>query len=112
MRLVSIPGNPSSSGFLGGYSPGQVPGAPMPEDNAFAAGTLDSRARNALILGILGVPLSILAGIPAILVGAHALRRIAASNGALRGRGIAWCGIVLGSLSVVAFVAALYVIYR
>ena len=57
------------------------------------------------------MPLSILAGIPAIFVGVHALRIIDASDGALRGRGVAWSGIVLGCLSVVVFLGILYLIY-
>ena len=64
-----------------------------------------------LILGVLAVPLSILTGIPAIVVGAHALRIIDASGGTLKGRGTAWCGIVLGCLSIIGFLAILYLTY-
>jgi hypothetical protein len=38
----------------------------------------------------------LLAGIPAIYVGAQALSDIEASHGRLRGRGLAWVGIILG----------------
>jgi hypothetical protein len=54
---------------------------------------------------------SILAGIPAIFVGAHSLRRLKADP-ALRGRGIAWAGIALGCLSVLAFVWFVYLLRR
>jgi hypothetical protein len=47
------------------------------------------------MLGLLSiVPFSILAGIPAIFLGLRALRDIKASEGTLRGRGAAWCGVV------------------
>src|SRR5262249_32867105 len=110
---MSIPaGDPGVSGYLGGYSPGPVPGTPSPEDNKYGAGPTDSRARNALILGVLGItPVSILAGVPAIVTGTHALRHINASEGELKGRGVAWSGIVLGCLSVALFVTLLYVVY-
>lgn len=106
------PGDPGVSGYLGGYSPGPVPGIPSPEDTRYAVGSTDGRARNALILGVLGItPLSILAGVPAIVTGTHALRHINASDGGLTGRGMAWTGILLGCLSVALFVALLFVVY-
>jgi hypothetical protein len=109
--MSSLQNDPGSSGFLAGYSPGPVSGIPTSPYDGYPAGTTYSRARNALILGVLALPLSILTGIPAILVGAHALRIIDASDGALKGRGIAWGGIALGGLSVAGFLAFLYVTY-
>jgi hypothetical protein len=58
-----------------------------------------------VVLGILSLlPFSILAGIPAIVLGVLALRDIDASDGALRGRGAAWCAIAMGVVSVLVFV--------
>jgi hypothetical protein len=54
---------------------------------------------------------SILAGIPAILIGAHSLRRIKADP-TLKGHAIAWVGIVLGCLSVLAFSPLVYLLNR
>jgi len=105
------PPSPGSAPFAGGYSPGPLPGLPTSAEDAYPAGTIDSRARNSLVLGILAIPLSILAGVPAIVVGLHALRRIAASEGALRGRGVARAGVTLGCLSVVVAVIALVLVY-
>ena len=44
--------------------------------------------------------------------GVHALRHLNASDEPLKGRGFAWAGIVLGALSVVAFVIAVALIRR
>jgi Domain of unknown function (DUF4190) len=101
------PGDAGSAVYASGYSPGPVPGLPTSPDDKYAPGRIDSRARNAVILGLLAIPLSILTGIPAIVVGAHALRRIKASDGTLKGRAAAWCGIVLGCLSVAGFAVLL-----
>jgi hypothetical protein len=46
----------------------------------------------------------LLAGIPAIYVGARALSDIEASHGRLRGRGLAWVGIILGVLGTIGSV--------
>ncbi len=106
------PGNPNSAGFAGGYSPGPLPGLPTSPGDQYPPGTIDGRARNAFILGLLGIPLSVFAGIPAIVAGAHALRRIKASDGALRGRPAAWSGVVLGCLSVAASAVFLLRVHR
>ena len=103
--------NPNSGGFAGGYSAGPHAGVPASEQGPGMPSATESRARNALLLGVLAIPFSILAGVPAILVGAHALRRIEASAGTVKGRGMAWCGIVLGAVSVVAFVVGAVLIY-
>jgi hypothetical protein len=102
MTMVPPPNpHPGSSGFEG-YAPSAH--SPLP-DGAAATGTTYSRARTAVVLGILSLlPFSILAGIPAIVLGVLALRDIHASDGALRGRGAAWCAIALGALSVLVLV--------
>ena len=105
-------GSPMGAGFAGGYQPSPHGGLPTSE-NTNAAVSLDTRARNALVLGILGiVPFGVLAGIPAIVTGRHALRRIEASDGTLSGRGMARVAIVLGWLSVAIFAVVLYLTYR
>jgi hypothetical protein len=52
------------------------------------------------------------AGIPAIILGARALQRIKVSDGELRGRAAAWCGIALGRLSILALVLVFYGAHR
>jgi hypothetical protein len=105
-------GTPGNAGFAGGYQASPHGGLPTSE-NTNAPVAVDTRARNALVLGVLGiVPFGILTGIPAIVVGAHSLRRIDASEGALEGRGLAWTGIVLGCISVLLFGVLLYLAYR
>jgi hypothetical protein len=97
---------PVNAGY--GYSAGPPPGLPSPDDK-YAPGATHHRAKKALILGLLGIfPLSILAGVPAVYVGVRALREIKASEGDLGGRPAAWCGIVLGSLSVAVFVGYVF----
>jgi hypothetical protein len=68
---------------------------------------LDSRARNALVLGICAfVPVvGVVLAICAIAVGRGALRHIEASGGATRGVGIARTGIVLGCGALMTSVA-------
>ena len=101
---------PPNAGF--GYSAGPLPGLPTSPDAKFDSGTTYHRARKALILGLLGIfPLSIVAGIPAIFVGVHAVRVIKASEGDLKGVRTAWCGVVLGCLSCAAFAVLLYRTY-
>ncbi len=58
-----------------------------------------------LILGLLALPLNILAGLPALLVGYRSLYAINASEGQLRGRGLAIAGMVLGLLGCLFGVA-------
>ena len=103
--------SPGSAGFQGGYQASPHAGLPGKEDWN-SEPDMETRARSALILGLLAVPFSILAGIPAIFIGAHALRRINAADGSLKGRRLAWCGIALGAISTAAFVVMLYFVYR
>jgi hypothetical protein len=65
-----------------------------------ASVSIDSRARNALTLGLLSLLLGALAGLPAIWFGRKALLHINAADDALRGRWAAWTGIVLGAAGV------------
>jgi hypothetical protein len=95
--------NPNTPAFRS-YSPGTHAGVD-PDENAHAApDSIDTRARNALTLGVLSLVLSVLTGIPAIWYGRQALRHIDASDGALKGRWAAWTGIALGLLSVVTLI--------
>jgi hypothetical protein len=110
---MSMVPNPGSAVFASGYSAEPHSGFPTSSDDQVSNGTSYVGARKALTLGVLGLfPLSILTGIPAIFLGAHALRRIRASAGTLTGRSFAWTGIVLGSLSVPAFLAFIYAVHH
>jgi hypothetical protein len=71
-----------------------------------ASDSIDTRARNALTLGLLSLLLGVLTGIPAVWVGRKALKHINAADGALRGRWAAWTGIVLGCVGVAITIAA------
>jgi hypothetical protein len=80
---------------------------------AYPAGPTDGRAIAALVCSVIGlavgVPLGIFClGLPGLILGAIGLalgfsanQRIGESNGALRGRGLAMGGIVVGVVAVV-----------
>jgi hypothetical protein len=54
-----------------------------------------------LVLGILSITcLGLIAGIPAVILGTTAKRKIAASGGVIRGQGLATAGLVLGWVSI------------
>jgi hypothetical protein len=95
--------NPVSAS-LRDYPPGPHSGVDPDPDAHVASDSMFAPARTALTLGLLSLVFNVLAGIPAIWAGVKALRRIHADD-ALKGRGAAWTGIVLGCLSVVALVA-------
>jgi hypothetical protein len=97
-------GNPNTNAFRD-YAPGPHSGVDPEADGQVVPGSIDSRARNALTLGLLSLLLGIVTGVPAIWVGCRALRHIEAADGALRGRWAAWTGIVLGCLGVAVTVA-------
>ena len=101
---VMPPGNPNT-GPLRDFSPGPHSGVDTDPDARVAAGSLDSRARNALTLGLLSLLFGVVTGIPAIWFGRKALLHLAAADGDLRGRGAAWAGIGLGCLSIVTTLA-------
>jgi hypothetical protein len=98
MSLFSGPNNTTAA--FRSYSPGPHSGVGTDPDAHVDSGSIDSRARNALTLGVLSLILGVLTGIPAIWVGRKALVHINAANGTLRGRWAAWTGIVLGCLGV------------
>jgi hypothetical protein len=91
-------GNPNTGSFRD-YSPGPHSGVDPDADVRVASGSIDSRARNALTLGLLSLLLGVVTGVPAIWVGRKALRHLDGDS-ALRGRWAAWTGIVLGCLGV------------
>ena len=96
--------NPNTGAFRD-YSPGPHAGVDTDPDAPLAPDSIDSRARNALTLGLLSLVLGVLAGVPAVWVGRQALHHLDAADGALRGRWAAWTGIVLGCLGVAITIA-------
>ena len=110
--MSMTPQNPGTQIFRS-YDPGPVPGAPTDPNSRTAAGRTYSRARNALVLGIVGLfpVLGLVAGIPAILMGRHALRVIADSQGELSGRAVARAGMALGAISVLEAIAFFVYVY-
>lgn len=91
---VPVQGVPAVSALPSGYVPTYgVPVGPIPQTEASAVVSL--------VLGIVSMfALSVLAGIPAIILGRSAQRNIRASQGRLTGEGLAQAGIVLGWISV------------
>jgi hypothetical protein len=78
-----------------------------PSDPLFE-GLTYGRAWNAFWLGLAALfCCGLLAGIPAIFVGAQALSEIQASGGRLKGRGMAWIGVILGVVGTVGSTGAL-----
>jgi len=71
----------------------------------------DGKAVASLILGILSVTvLSILAGIPAIILGHMSRASIRKSMGELKGSGMALAGLITGYISVAMTIVLLYII--
>jgi hypothetical protein len=93
------PINPNTGAFRD-YPPGPHSGMDAEFDTHVASGSIDGRARTALTLGLLSLVLGVLTGIPAIWIGRKALHRIDVSDGALRGRRVAWSGIALGCVGI------------
>jgi len=104
-------GNPGNAAFRQ-YSPGPHSGVDPDPDAQVAPSSFDSRARTALTLGLLSLLVGVLAGIPAIWVGAKSLRHISHADGALRGRWAAWTGIALGCLGVALTVALWFYLHE
>ncbi|WP_151082490.1 DUF4190 domain-containing protein [Nocardioides cynanchi] len=103
--MTNLPINPNTAAFRD-LDPGPHAGVPTDRDAGHVApDSVDSRARNALTLGALSLVLGVLTGLPAIWVGRKALLRIREADGAVRGRGAAVTGILLGCLGVVLTVA-------
>jgi hypothetical protein len=108
-----IPGGGRAAEVFRNYSPGPHSGVGTDPNALVDSGSLDSRARNALILGLLSLLLGVVTGVPAIWVGRQALTHLAAADGALRGRWAAWTGIALGCLSVaITFAVWMYLHQR
>lgn len=99
MSMMPSGGHPAEA--FRDYHPGPHSGVDPDPANRVAPGKIDSRARNALTLGVLSLVLGVLTGVPAIWVGRKALRHLASADGALQGRWAAWTGIALGCLGVV-----------
>jgi hypothetical protein len=100
-----LPGNPNTGAFRH-YDAGPHSGVDPDPGARAVSDSIDTRARNALTLGLLSLLLGVLTGIPAIWVARKALRHINAADGALRGRWAAWTAIALGCLSVALTIAA------
>jgi type IV pilus assembly protein PilA len=89
------------------------PAAPIASPAAPAGAAADSprpdvKAIFSLILGILAlVPFSILAGIPAIVLGHISKSSVRDSQGRLTGSGMATAGLVMGYLSIFLLIAAI-----
>ena len=100
-----LPGDPNTSAFRD-LPPGPHAGVDPDPDAHVATDSMDSRARNALTLGLLSLLLGVLTGIPAIWVGRKALLHIGVADGEPRGRWAAWTGIALGCLSIALTIGA------
>jgi len=82
------PAPPSPTYAPGAYNPAQA----LPTSN---------EAIWSLVLGILSVTcLGLIAGIPAVILGNIAKKKIAASGGLIRGSGLATAGLVMGWVSI------------
>jgi hypothetical protein len=77
-------------------------------DRPIGTGT-SGKARVSLILGLMSFGCTLLAGIPAVIAGIMSLRDIGASEGRLKGRGMAISGIVLGAIGSVLIAPALFI---
>ncbi|GAB2765392.1 hypothetical protein GCM10027020_17260 [Nocardioides salsibiostraticola] len=85
-------------------------GAPAYQSGGYGPPPSDGSATVALVLGILSIVLcGFLTGIPAMIMGRNAKKRIQASGGQLGGEGLAtagfWTGLVGTVLSVLGFLA-------
>jgi Domain of unknown function (DUF4190) len=98
--MPPAPGSVPPSNALPVVSPqiAAVPQVAMPQT---AVPQTEDKAVISLVLGILSlVGLSVLGGIPAIILGKMSRNNIRASSGRLTGEGMATAGIVLGWISV------------
>lgn len=84
---------------LGAASGSPSPSSGMPNPNALT----DGKAVTSLILGILSLTFfSILAGIPAVILGHMSRSNIKKSMGRLKGEGMALAGLIMGYISFLA----------
>jgi hypothetical protein len=102
--VTILPGNPNTGPFRD-FPPGPHSGVDTDPDAHIASDSMFGPARTALGLGLLSLVLNVVTGVPAIVVGGRALKRINADDDALKGRWAAWTGILLGCLSVAVLVA-------
>ncbi len=100
-NYFQTPGNAAFRDF----PPGPHSGVDTDPDAQVASDSIDSRARNALTLGLFSLLFGVLTGIPAIWIGRKALIHIGAANGTLKGRWAAWTGILLGLFSIALTIA-------
>jgi type IV pilus assembly protein PilA len=92
-----IPSTPQSAGYQPGVAPGQAPYYGQQQE-------AEGKATASLVLGILSlVCFSLLAGIPAVILGHIAKSNIRKSGGRLTGDGKATAGLVMGYISIVPF---------
>jgi hypothetical protein len=92
----------------------EPPAGVQPERSGYVPARTDGLATAALIFGLLALfcVLGPFTGIPAIICGHVAGRRISASNGSLGGSGVALAGFVLGCVGTLIWTAAGYAIYK
>ncbi len=100
------PAGPGGAAPYGQPAYGQPPGYPPPSGAPAGYGQPQKNAPLAivsLVLGIVGVPCCTLFvfGIAAVVTGFLARRQIDASQGALKGGGMAMAGLVLGAVTIV-----------
>jgi Domain of unknown function (DUF4190) len=85
--------------------PGQYPGAPIPN---YGPPRRNGLAIASLCCGIGQIVVGLLAGIPAVILGAIALSQIKARGE--EGRGMAIAGITLGVVGIVLFIVLIVVL--
>lgn len=85
-----------------------------PSPGGYTPPRTDGLATTSFVLGLLALfcVLGPLAGIPAIICGYLAGRRVSASRGTLGGSGLALAGLILGCAGTLVWAAAGYAIYK
>lgn len=74
---------------------------PTPGDAPAQVAPSSNEAIWSLVLGILSITcLGLIAGIPAVILGSIAKRKITESGGVIRGQGLATAGLVMGWVSI------------
>jgi hypothetical protein len=107
--MSNLSSNPNTAAFRD-YTPGPHSGV---DTNAqTSSGSIDARARNALILGVLSLFFGVLTGAPAIWVGRKSLVHLHGADGAAKGRWAAWSGIVLGCVGVAITVGGWFYLHQ
>jgi type IV pilus assembly protein PilA len=90
----------SAPGITPPVQPGSLPGAATPGQPPLGEALTDGKAVASLVFGILSLTgLSLLAGIPAIILGHLSRSRIRQSMGRLKGSGMAMAGLIMGYIS-------------